>query len=119
MSTDETDGEVRDEVRSYTRRFLSLGLQCLSIIIWGAVQVALTLVHSALPSDVLVQGTYVLCLIAEALVTLLWTGGNAWREVHLYFIGIRTDVRIAEITARHRIEDAERRQLTSSERSTE
>lgn len=106
MPPDDPSDEVREEAWSYARRFLSVGLQCLSLVIWALVQIALAFVRRYLPDDVLTQATFITCLVLEAGTTLCWTGMHTYRELRIFFIRAQADIRLEQEAARHRLEQA-------------
>ncbi len=106
MPPDDPSDEVREEAWSYARRFLSLGLQCLSLVIWGFSQVALAQVHRVLPDDPLTQATFFTFLLLEAIYSLCWTGLHAFRELRIFLIRMQTDIQIEQHAARQRLEQA-------------
>lgn len=99
--------EPEDEAWLYWRRFLSLGLQCLSIVLWGIVQFVLALVDAnVVPHDALTQATFFVFLLLEAASTLCWTGIHAYRELRLYLIDVQTDIQLKQQVAQRRIRHA-------------
>ncbi len=108
---EEGRNEARDEVSSYARRFLSLGLQCLALVIWAALQLILAVVHRYLPNDPIAQATFLVCLVLEAVSTFCWTGMHVFREMRIFYIRMQTDIHLEEQASRLRLEDAERRGL--------
>jgi len=119
MPPDEPINEARIEVRSYARRFLSLGLQFLSLVVWGLCQIGLVQVHRFLPDDLLTQVAFYASLSVEAVYSLGWTGLHAFRELRIFLIRVQTDIQLEQHAARQRLERAARQPPRLPERPEE
>ncbi len=112
---DADDHEMRDETWSYTRRSFSLALQGLFLAFWGLVQIVFLLIDQYLPRDVLAQATFFTILALEAVTTLAFTAMTTYRDIVIYAIRARTDIKLAGLAAHRRIEAAERHHVTPLE----